>query len=117
MNCESFQERIRDFIFDKIEYSEDLEEFLLHAQECADCREELELYYTIHRGLGDVEPPVETDTPMTAEDELKYIFEYYIDYFKKEKRMSRFGKILVVVFVIILIGLAFYVGAINLSFR
>ena len=114
MDCELFQKKIRDFIFDKIEYSEDLEEFLLHAKDCKDCREELNLYYTIHRGLGDIEPPVETDNPMTAEEELKYIFEYYIEYFEKEKRMNKIGKISVIVLTVILIGLAFYVGAIHI---
>ena len=47
MNCEVFQEKINDFIFDRIEYSEDLEDFLSHAKECKDCMEELQLYYTI----------------------------------------------------------------------
>lgn len=114
MDCELFQKKIRDFIFDKIVYSEDLEEFLHHAENCKDCREELELYYTIHRGLGDIEPPVETEKPMTANDELEYIFEYYNEYFEKEKTMNRIGKIFVVILTAVLVGLAFYVGAISI---
>ena len=114
MNCELFQKKIRDFIFDKIEYSEDLEEFLTHAKECNECREELELYYTIHRGLGDIEPPIESEAPMTAEEELAYICEYYNEYFEKEKRLSKIGKIAVAGLGIVLIGLAVYVGAINI---
>lgn len=114
MDCELFQKKIRDFIFDKIEYSEELEEFLLHAKECDNCWEELELYYTIHRGLEDIEPPVETDTPMTSEDELKYIFEYYIEYFEKEKHLNKIGKVFVIILTVALIGAAFYVGAISI---
>lgn len=114
MNCEVFQKKIREFIFDKIEYSEDLEEFLSHAQDCKECREELELYYTIHRGLGDIEPPVESEVPMSAEDELKYIIEYYNEYFEKEKRLAKIGRIAVAGLGLVLIGLAVYVGAINI---
>ena len=58
MECKDFQKLINDFIFDKIEYSEDLKEFLNHAKTCKNCGEELELYYTIRRGLGDVKAPV-----------------------------------------------------------
>ena len=57
MECKDFQKLINDFIFDKIEYSEDLKEFLNHAKTCKNCGEELELYYTIRRGLGDVKAP------------------------------------------------------------
>lgn len=114
MNCELFQKRIRDFIWDKIEYSEDLEEFLLHAKQCDECREELELYYTIYRGLEDVQPPIETDKPMTAREELEYIFKYYSEYFDKENRMNKIGKIFVIVLAGVLIALAFYAGVINI---
>ncbi len=47
MECKDFQKLINDFIFDKIEYSEDLKEFLNHAKTCKNCGEELELYYNI----------------------------------------------------------------------
>lgn len=114
MNCELFQKQIRDFIFDKIEYSEDLEEFLLHSKECEECREELELYYTIHRGLEEVQSPVETDEPMTAKEELEYIFQYYSDYFKKEKLMKQIGRIFLIILAGVFVALAFYVGAINI---
>lgn len=114
MNCELFQKQIRDFIFDKIEYSEDLEEFLRHSKECGECREELELYYTIHRGLEEVQSPVETDEPMTAKEELEYIFQYYSDYFKKEKLMKQIGRIFLIILAGVFVALAFYVGAINI---
>lgn len=113
MNCELFQARIRDFVFDKIEYSEDLEEFLLHAKECNHCMEELELYYTIHRGLEDVESPVETNKPMTVEEELNYIFEYYFDYFKKEKHLYNIIKIVIIALIIIVPLVLFYLGFIR----
>ena len=71
MNCEVFQEKINDFIFDRIEYSEDLEDFLSHAKECKDCMEELQLYYTIHRGLEDVPAPFEGEETKKAEEELQ----------------------------------------------
>lgn len=113
MNCELFQTKIRDFVFDKIEYSEDLEEFLLHAKECDNCMEELELYYTIHRGLEDIEPPVETDMTMTVEEELDYIFEYYFDYFRKEKHLYKIIKIVIIAFIVIVPLVLFYLGFIS----
>lgn len=108
MNCELFQTRIRDFVFDKIEYSEDLEEFLIHAKECKDCMEELELYYTIHRGLEDVKPPIDTNEPMTIEEELDYIFDYYFEYFKKEKRLYKISKISIITLIIFAILVILY---------
>lgn len=46
---------INDFIYDRISDEETLEAFIDHQNECSDCREELELYYTLHKGLEDEE--------------------------------------------------------------
>ena len=71
MECKDFQKLINDFIFDKIEYSEDLKEFLNHAKTCKNCGEELELYYTIRRGLGDVKAQYMFVTSPTASFSLR----------------------------------------------
>ena len=73
MECKDFQKLINDFIFDKIEYSEDLKEFLNHAKICKNCGEELELYYTIRRGLGDVKAPDDSEESVDATQELENI--------------------------------------------
>ena len=89
MNCEVFQEKINDFIFDRIEYSEDLEDFLSHAKECKDCMEELQLYYTIHRGLEDVPAPFEGEETKKAEEELQDLIEYYDEYLQRQKSYKK----------------------------
>lgn len=109
MDCETFQKEIVNFIFDKIEYSEDLEMFLKHAKECKECREELELYYSIHRGLEDVSAPTDDEFENTNK-ELEFIFNYYNDYFKKQRRMNIFAKISIGVFILVIIGLIVYVA-------
>ena len=77
MECKDFQKLINDFIFDKIEYSEDLKEFLNHAKTCKNCGEELELYYTIRRGLGDVKAPDGSEESVDATQELENIINFY----------------------------------------
>ena len=81
MECKDFQKLINDFIFDKIEYSEDLKEFLNHAKTCKNCGEELELYYTIRRGLGDVKAPDGSEESVDATQELENIINFYDEYF------------------------------------
>lgn len=103
MDCKRFQELINDFIYDKIEYSEDLEEFLEHAKNCESCKEELELYYSIHRGLGDVTAPDESMEVMDTGRELDNIISFYDEYFNKQKIMKKAGKISGVVFIIMVI--------------
>ena len=73
MDCTRFQELINDFIFDKIDYSDDLKEFLEHAKTCKSCNEELSLYYTIHRGLGDIPAPEGSEEGADTEEELDNI--------------------------------------------
>ena len=86
MECKDFQKLINDFIFDKIEYSEDLKEFLNHAKTCKNCGEELELYYTIRRGLGDVKAPDGSEESVDATQELENIINFYDEYFEKQRK-------------------------------
>ena len=50
MNCKEVQSNILLFFQDKLEI-EQLELFLDHMEHCEACREELEVYYTLHRAL------------------------------------------------------------------
>lgn len=109
MDCKKFQKLINDFIFDKIEYSEDVEEFLEHAKECPACNEELTLYYTIRRGLGDVDAPGDGEEVMDANKELENIFSFYDEYFEKQRFMKKAGKISIAVFGVVIICTAVYI--------
>lgn len=109
MDCTKFQELINDFIFDKIEYSDDLQEFLEHAKTCKSCNEELTLYYTIHRGLGDVPVPEEREESADAEEELENIKNFYEECFTKQKIMKKAGKISVSVFLVMILCTIVYI--------
>lgn len=98
MDCKKFQGLINDFIYDKIEYSEDLEDFLEHARNCPSCNEELSLYYTIHRGLGDAPAPDEKEEDEDPNVELENIKSFYEEYFEKQRFMKKAGKISIVIF-------------------
>lgn len=111
MDCRKFQELINDFIFDKIEYSEDLEEFLEHAKTCENCSEELSLYYTIHRGLGDVSAPDDNSENVDLDKELESIMNFYDEYFNKQHIMKKAGKISIIIFGAMLICAGVYVYA------
>ena len=55
MTCLEFTTKINDFNYDRIDDEQTLAEFIEHQEECNECREELELYYTLHKGLEDEE--------------------------------------------------------------
>ena len=109
MNCEVFQEKINDFIFDRIEYSEDLEDFLSHAKECKDCMEELQLYYTIHRGLEDVPAPFEGEETKKAEEELQDLIEYYDEYLQRQKSYKKAARISIIAILALVLSTFSYV--------
>ncbi len=85
MNCKEFQESINDFIFDKIEYANDVETFVKHYRECKDCNHDLKLYYLVRRGLEDVECPLIDEKPKDSDEELDLIMSYYEEFFEKQK--------------------------------
>lgn len=55
MSCMEFLTLIGDYIQDKIESEDVLHDFIVHGDSCDECREELELYYTLHKSLLDEE--------------------------------------------------------------
>lgn len=109
MECKKFQERINDFIFDRIEYSEDLEEFLEHAKSCQSCKEELEFYYSIFRGLEDVPAPDDSDEIRDSSSELQSIMDFYDEYFQKQKIMKKAGIVSGIVFIAMVLCTIVYV--------
>ena len=109
MECKKFLELIHDFILDKIEYSDELENFIEHAKTCASCKEELELYYMLHRGMGDVEAPYESGEIPDTKAELENIFGFYEEIFYKQKKMKRAGTISLIVFAVMVVFACIYV--------
>lgn len=109
MDCKKFQELINDFIFDKIEYSDELEAFLEHSKTCKECKEELELYYSIFRGMDDVPSPDDADEIRNPNSELDIIIGFYDYYFSKRKIMRKAGKISGAVFIAMILCTIVYV--------
>ena len=52
MLCDEFEGLISDYLEDNVSYTQ-LEEILVHLDECEDCRNELELNYIIKYGFSD----------------------------------------------------------------
>ncbi len=52
--CMEVQAQITDYIDGKLP-TEELEAFVSHINECEECREELNIYYTIYVGLSQLE--------------------------------------------------------------
>ena len=50
MTCREAQQMVMPYINHQLS-DEDLEAFLLHVKGCLDCREELEIYFTVDYGL------------------------------------------------------------------
>lgn len=109
MNCREFQESINDFIFDKIEYADDVEAFVKHFKECKSCNEDLRLYYMVRRGLEDVECPLIHEEPKDVNEELDLIMSYYDDHFYKQKLKKKILIILgiTISMTLIIIGVLF----------
>ena len=91
MKHETYLAWIDDFIFDRIEYIEDLEEFIKHSRECEKCFDELKFQYSLRRSLGDIQFNLNTDNDTIDPDwELQEIFKYYDDYIEKINRQNKF---------------------------
>lgn len=111
MECQEFQKLINDFIFDKIEYTDEIQEFIEHARNCKQCREDLDLYYSIHRGFGDVGAPAKSEKYASYEQEMEDIFSFYDEWFSKQKKMKLAGKISIIVCsIMMLCGILFILG-------
>ena len=54
MKCVEAQSLITEYINDELT-GERLEQFLSHVYECEDCREELEIYYVIMKGMKQID--------------------------------------------------------------
>ena len=50
MTCREAQQMVMPYINHQLS-DEELEAFLLHIEECPDCREELEIYFTVDYGI------------------------------------------------------------------
>lgn len=101
MNCREFSVLTKAFIFDEIEDKKVIMEYLMHARECKECYEELEVTYSMYRSLGDIQGPDGNEYSSDYVNELKQISEYYNELVKSERR-NKYLHVLVIIIIIVL---------------
>lgn len=71
MKCKEAEKLIVPFISEEIE-TRDLEEFLIHIEECEQCREELSIQYLVAEGLQRLEEGSTFDLQSELENRLDF---------------------------------------------
>ena len=60
VTCKEAESLVMPYIRHELEVGQ-LEEFLEHIDQCANCREELEIYYTVEVGIRQLDSDTDTD--------------------------------------------------------
>ena len=92
MDCREFHIHINDFLDNKIEDEKTLEQFVEHADSCALCRDDLEIYYAVKSGLDSDAKGMEYDYDF--EGKLNSIINDYKDDFDINYKVRFFSKTL-----------------------
>lgn len=80
MNHQEIQKLIIPFVDDKLD-KKDLEQFLDHMEECTECREEYDIYYTMITGMRLLEEDSIAGTfYLNSDEKLRYAREYLWKY-------------------------------------
>lgn len=90
MDCKNFQLKINDFLYDQMTDDDEIMDFIIHARNCADCYEDLEIYYTIFHGLDLVEDSKDIEF---SHKNLENLLDYYADGIIIRKRVRQIGMI------------------------
>lgn len=91
MECKEIQKKYIPFIDDELSVKE-LSAFLEHMNNCPDCREEYDIYYTMIMGIHYLEEDTAKEGWVSSEGKLQYARDYLRRY-----RRKRGVKILVLV--------------------
>jgi hypothetical protein len=100
MDCKELQKKFIPFIDDKLSISE-LEEFLHHVNQCRECREEYDIYYTMIMGMRYLDESQNISVfKLDSEQKLKSASDYLIKY-----RILRVQKY--ILFIVLCLGAVF----------
>lgn len=96
MGCKQVQSGIIDFINDNMDIKE-MEQFISHIENCEECREEYDVYYTLIMGMklldsDNLRGKTQIDSQDRIDDAKSYILRY---------RFVLFEKVLLFIFVCI----------------
>lgn len=86
MTCKDAEKMVMPYI-NNLLGEEELEDFLYHVQSCESCREELEIYYILERGLRQL------DADTDEIDDITGALEASIDMAQQKIRISYLRKI------------------------
>lgn len=115
MTCLEAQSMITTFIEGKLD-DEQLEEFIHHMRICSDCKEELEVYYTLMVGMKQLDNNEKLSNNFAQE--LEEQLSYHENRIKGQKRFeleAKFG--IAFLITILLIVVLLELGAMILNFR
>ena len=99
MECKEAEKLVIPFLRNELQ-AEETEQFISHVRSCEVCREELEIYYTIHHMLQSDDDMEETsyDVRQMIEEEL----ETRLAGIRRDRRKKRVAYILIAVGIILL---------------
>lgn len=116
MKCRDYELQVQDFLNNTLEESEK-EAFIRHVRECPRCYDELEIYFSIYRGIGltDTEQLVkDSDFELDGTtDDLDNMLEQMLQEIENKKFNTKMLNIFVItIFVVIfLLGLFLVLNA------
>ncbi len=96
MNCSVAQSNFISFIAGGLD-GEDLEAFLDHLDQCPQCREELEINYSMYRGLEILDR--DSDEPLNVQKEMEDMISQAKKTVARRRRIKRAAAFFVVLFV------------------
>ncbi|MCR5624758.1 MAG: zf-HC2 domain-containing protein [Lachnospiraceae bacterium] len=100
MDCKGAMNKFVDFIDDKLSVA-DLEEFLDHMNNCEECREEFEIYYTVIMGMRMLEKnPHNTEINLSSEEKLQSA-EKWLKSYKLRRIEKRVTFLLIIIYIIL----------------
>lgn len=110
MTCLEAQSKIIAYIERNLEKDEK-QHFLNHVKHCNNCKEELNIYYTMLEGMRQMDNnlPLSTDFEKALDDRM----EHELRNNRKKKGVIR-SSVLLAIFMVILVGVVGYINFLNL---
>lgn len=105
MTCLEAQSKIIAYIEHKLDRNEK-QEFLKHVKQCKDCKEELNIYYTMIEGMRQLDENEPLSKDFEADLEKRMAQELNISRTKKDAIRCSFAVILIAVFSFVIVGYA-----------
>ena len=98
MECQEFRKSIPEFVNMRLRYDK-MAECLSHVKSCPSCRDELEIYFIVERGIKDNEA---FDGPFVLKNIVSECFDKAQQRINRGRRMKRLKELLKILIYIIL---------------